>query len=266
MASWRPYIDAGVNSGNCQGLSMHDLKGNPFVSSDGFKAVAVEVGTITKHFVNPRALDGLPLKVSGREYYFHSGEANKEIILRQGDAGVVLFKCGAYVVVGRHDERTSVNKCRSAVEKIIFYLKQASEQGSGSSWQPYIDHAVTSWMVVKAGGIYAYPSGEKWACSRGFGAKPSQVRDIAEYFDDPEALAGRVLEVGGRDYMCVAGELNKEIYLQQGGDGIVFRLCGNNITGKFVAVAYHDGTVEPIAARLALVKVAEYFDARGKGG
>jgi len=249
---------------------MHDLKGNPFVSSDGFKAVATEVSAITKHFGNPRALQGLPLKVSGKEYVYDSHrdleKQDREITLRQGDAGVVLAKCGAYVVIGRHDDHTSVAMCRKAVSQIVFYLKQASEQGSGSSWQPYIDHAVTSWMVVKAGGIYAYPSGEKWACSRGWTAKPEQVRDIATYFDDPEALADKVLEVAGREYMCVAGELNKEIYLQQGDEGVVFRLCGNNITGKFVAVAYHDGTVEPIAARLALVKVAEYFDARGKGG
>jgi hypothetical protein len=43
------------------------------------------------------------------------------------------------------------------------------------------------------------------------------------------------------------------------------RLCGNHITGKFMAVAYHDQTVEPVACRLALVKVGEYFDARASG-
>ena len=43
---------------------------------------------------------------------------------------------------------------------------------------------------------------------------------------------------------------------------MVFRKCGNNITGSFIAVAYHDHTVEPIACRMALVKVGEYFDAK----
>ena len=162
MASWRPYIDSAVASGNCQGLSMHDLKGNPFVSSDGFKAVAAEVGAVTPHFANPRVLFGRLFKISGVEYEYATGEPNKEITLRSGNAGIVIGKCGQYVVVGRHDENTRVAECRSAVEKIIFYLKQASSSGSGSSWQPYIDHAVTSWMVLKAGGIYAYPSGEVW--------------------------------------------------------------------------------------------------------
>lgn len=167
MASWRPYIDSAVSSGSCQGLSMHDLKGNPFVSSDGFKAVATELGPICQHFSNPRALAGRPLKVSGLEYTYVAGESNREIQLRRGEAGVIIAKCGAYVVVGRHDEHTRVPECRGAVEKIVFYLKQASASGSGSSWQPYVDHAVTSWMVVKAGGIFAYPSGEQWAVSRG---------------------------------------------------------------------------------------------------
>jgi len=45
---------------------------------------------------------------------------------------------------------------------------------------------------------------------------------------------------------------------------VCFRLCGNKITGSFVAVAYHDATVEPVACRLALVKVGDYFDARSK--
>ena len=48
--------------------------------------------------------------------------------------------------------------------------------------------------------------------------------------------------------------------------GCLRRLCGNSITGTFTAVAYHDGSVDWIACRLALVKVGEYFDARGKGG
>lgn len=168
MASWRPYIDSAVNSGNCQGLSMHDLKGNPFVTSDGFKALAAEVFPALKQFANPRSLTGQTFKVSGLEYEYHSGEPNREIRLSRGDAGIIMGKCGAYVVIGKHNEDTKPGQCRSAVEKIIFYLKQASASGSGSSWQPYIDHAVTSWMVVKAGGIYAYPSGEKWACSRGW--------------------------------------------------------------------------------------------------
>ena len=149
MASWRPYIDAAVNSGACQGLSMHDLKGNPFVSSDGFRAVAKEVFAVTSCFASPRALIGKPLMISGREYEFECGEVNKEIQLKDGKAGIVVSKCGNYVVVGMHNEKTKVTECRSAVEKIIFYLKQASAQGSGSSWQPYIDHAVSSWMVVR---------------------------------------------------------------------------------------------------------------------
>ena len=132
MASWRPYIDSAVNSGSCQGLSMHDLKGNPFVSSDGFKAVAAEVLAITQCFANPRALAGRTLKISGVEYSYEAGEPNREVLLRRGDAGVVLAKCGAYVVVGRHDEHTRVAECRGAVEKIVFYLKQAA--ASESYW------------------------------------------------------------------------------------------------------------------------------------
>ena len=268
MASWRPYIDSAVNSGLCQGLSMHDLKGNPFVSSDGFRAVAAEVGAVTSCFANPRALMGRGLKISGREYEYEFGEANKEIQLRDGDAGIVVQRCGNYVVVGMHDEDTKVAECRSAVEKIVFYLKQASAQGSGSSWQPYVDHAVTSWMVVKAGGIYAYPSGELWACSRGFKVERSEVSLVADHLSDPEALAGSEIIVQGKPFLPIAGEAGKEIYCQCATDskmGCAFRLCGNNITGKFMAVAMHDGSVEPIACRLALVKVAEYFDARAKG-
>lgn len=302
---------------------MHDLKGNPFVSSDGFRAVAKEVGAVTSCFANPRALTGKALMVSGREYEFEWGEPNKEIQLRDGRAGIVMSRCGNYVVVGMHDEKTKVSECRSAVEKIIFYLKQASAQGSGSSWQPYIDHAVTSWMVVKAGGIYAYPSGEMWACSRGFRAEGGEVALIAENLSDPEALAGSEITIAGKTcaslllrllltscalprgrasalqapssaasapvratlrpapalstrlppllslsasapsrYLPVAGEPGKEIYCQNGDTGVCFRLCGNNITGKFMAVAYHDASVEPVACRLALVKVGEYFGAR----
>ena len=66
-------------------------------------------------------------------------------------------------------------------------------------------------------------------------------------------------------YTAVAAEPGKEIYCQNGDTGVSFRLCGNNITGKFMAVAYHDQTVEPVACRLALVKVGEYFDARASG-
>ena len=198
MASWRPYIDAAVNSGACQGLSMHDLKGNPFVSSDGFRAVAKEVFAVTSCFASPRALIGKPLMISGREYEFECGEVNKEIQLKDGKAGIVVSKCGNYVVVGMHNEKTKVTECRSAVEKIIFYLKQASAQGSGSSWQPYIDHAVSSWMVVKAGGIYAYPSGEMWACSRGFKADGAEVAYIAQNLADPEAIAGAEITVAGK--------------------------------------------------------------------
>ena len=198
MASWRPYIDAAVNSGACQGLSMHDLKGNPFVSSDGFRAVAKEVSAVTSCFASPRALIGKPLMISGREYEFECGEVNKEIQLKDGKAGIVVSKCGNYVVVGMHNEKTKVTECRSAVEKIIFYLKQASAQGSGSSWQPYIDHAVSSWMVVKAGGIYAYPSGEMWACSRGFKADGAEVAYIAQNLADPEAIAGAEITVAGK--------------------------------------------------------------------
>jgi len=244
---------------------MHDLKGNPFVSSDGFRAVAKEVGAVTSCFANPRALMGKDLNISGRPYEFEFGEPNKEIQLRDGRAGIVISRCGNYVVVGMHDEKTKVSECRSAVEKIIFYLKQASAQGSGSSWQPYIDHAVTSWMVVKAGGIYAFPSGEMWACSRGFRAEGDEVALIAEHLSDPEAIAGQEITVAGKSYVPVAGEPGKEIYCQNGDTGICFRLCGNSITGKFMAVAYHDASVEPVACRLALVKVGEYFDARAKG-
>ena len=262
MASWRPYIDSAVASGSCQGLSMHDLKGNPFVSSDGFKAVATEVAALTPHFARPRSILGGVYKISGVEYEVANGEPNKEIVLRSGGAGVVLSKCGQYVVVGQHEEGTRVAECRSAVEKIVFYLKQASASGSGSSWQPYVDHAVTSWMVIKAGGIYAYPSGEPWATSKGFKAAGDEVAFIAEHFADPAALAMADVSIGGKDYVCVAADPGKEIYVQNGQTGIVFRKCGNNITGSFVAVAYHDHTVDPIACRMALVKVGEYFDAR----
>jgi hypothetical protein len=136
--------------------------------------------------------------ISGREYEFEYGEANKEIQLKDGKAGIVVSKCGNYVVVGMHNEKTKLTDCRSAVEKIIFYLKQASAQGSGSSWQPYIDHAVSSWMVVKAGGIYAYPSGEMWACSRGFKADGAEVAYIAQNLADPEAIAGAEITVAGK--------------------------------------------------------------------
>ena len=54
------------------------------------------------------------------------------------------------------------------------------------------------------------------------------------------------------------------LWPQNGATGVCFRLCGNKITGSFVAVAYHDATVEPVACRLALVKVGDYFDARSK--
>ena len=200
MASWRPYIDSAVASGNCQGLSMHDLKGNPFVTSDGFRAVAAEVGVVTQCFANPRALIGQKIMISGQQYTFANGEPNREVVLRNGAAGVVISKFGQYCVVGKHDENTKVSECRSAVEKIIFYLKQASASGSASSWQPYIDHAVTSWMVVKAGGIYAYPSGEPWAYSRGFNCRGDEVAAVAEHFDHPEELAGAIISVAGKEY------------------------------------------------------------------
>ena len=42
--------------------------------------------------------------------------------------------------------------------------------------------------------------------------------------------------------------------------GVVFRKCGNSITGKFVIVGYHDETISPSSLRIALAKVAEWFD------
>ena len=103
-----------------------------------------------------------------------------------------------------------------------------------------------------------------WACSKGFRAEGSEVAFIADNLQDPEALAGSEVTVAGKEYVVVAAEAGKEIYCQNGPNGVCFRLCGNNITGKFMAVAYHDATVEPVACRLALVKVGEYFDARAK--
>ena len=53
-------------------------------------------------------------------------------------------------------------------------------------------------MVVKAGGIYAFPSGEMWACSRGFRAEGDEVALIAEHLSDPEAIAGQEITVAGK--------------------------------------------------------------------
>ena len=100
------------------------------------------------------------------------------------------------------------------------------------------------------------------AYSKGFTAKTDEVAFIAEHLSDPEVLAGQEVTVAGQNYICVAAEPGKEIYVQNGDTGVVFRKCGNNITGSFMAVAYHDHSSPPIATRMALVKVGEYFDAR----
>jgi len=273
MTDWNPYFEHIIANRSVVHIGIYDMQGIPWAYSSGFTARITEIAEINTHRSNPSKLAAMGINIAGGHYDFKSGEPNQEIYCTRGRQGMFFSYSNTYVVVGYHDELIRDATCRSAVNKISFYLRQREEEARSSSrgqnfWQPYVNHAVSSWMVVTGGGMYDM-QGNCWAHSKGFLASQKEISTVASHFSAPHQIEGKQITLAGEQYNCVAGEANKEIYLkigsapysmEQGDAGIVFRKCGNKITGNFLVVGQHNNRIPPAACRLALAKVAEWFD------
>ena len=117
--SWQPYVDHAVASGMATKGGIYDLQGNAWAFSKGFYAIPAEIAVIAAHFPDPEGLKATGAIVSGVRYGFASGERNREIYLRNRDAGVVFCKCATCIVVAMHDNNMLPYTCIAAIRKFF---------------------------------------------------------------------------------------------------------------------------------------------------
>lgn len=157
--SWQPYVDHAVASGMATKGGIYDLHGNAWACSKGFYANPKEILEVLHHFADPQGLQVSGAIVAGARYAFVSGEPNKEIYIRNRQAGIIFCKCATCIVVAMHDNNMLPYTCIAAIRKIVEYLRRgeaeavAQSRQAAAAWQPFIDHATASGIVTK-GGIY----------------------------------------------------------------------------------------------------------------
>ncbi|KAL1507140.1 hypothetical protein AB1Y20_007993 [Prymnesium parvum] len=123
--SWQQYVDSNlVGTGTVTAAGIYDLQGNPWAYSAGFAAQVAEVAAVSAHFAEPAGLAATGATIAGVKYMFVNGEANSEIYVKKGAAGVCFYRCNTCILVAYHDDKIQPGACKATVAKLGDFLKE----------------------------------------------------------------------------------------------------------------------------------------------
>lgn len=120
------------------------------------------------------------------------------------------------------------------------------------SWQSYVDQQLVGTGNCAKAAIIGH-DGNTWAISAGFKLSPQEGAALAGGFNNPQAIQGSGVMLGGTKYMTLRAD-NRSVYIKKGATGAA---CVK--TNQSILIGWYDENIQPGQCSSTVERLADYL-------